>query len=66
RLSKLYRRDLSHDGIVAALRPLFFAYAADRSVGEHFSDFVIRTGVIRPTTAGNRFHADLFPELAAA
>ncbi|MGH7104001.1 MAG: sulfite reductase, partial [Acetobacteraceae bacterium] len=66
RLSKLYRRELPHDGILEALRPLLFAYAANRSSGEHFSDFVIRTGIIRPTTAGNRFHEDLSPELAAA
>ena len=32
--------------------------------GERFSDFVIRTGVVRATTAGSRFHADLAPGLA--
>ncbi|MGH7120819.1 MAG: NADPH-dependent assimilatory sulfite reductase hemoprotein subunit, partial [Acetobacteraceae bacterium] len=65
RLSKLYRRELGHDAIVAALAPLFAAYANSRNAGEHFSDFVIRTGVVRATTAGNRFHQDLAPELAA-
>jgi sulfite reductase (NADPH) hemoprotein beta-component len=63
RLSKLYRRQIGHDEIVAALRPLFAAYAADRRRGERFSDFVIRTGVIAATTAGNRFHADLPTEV---
>jgi len=66
RLSKLYRRELTHDGILAALRPLFAAYAAERQRGERFSDFVIRTGVVRPTIAGNRFHEDLAGALAAA
>ncbi len=46
------------------LSPLFASYAADRAPGEHFAEFVIRTGVIQPTTAGNRFHQDLAPELA--
>lgn len=65
RLSKLYRRDLGHAEIVAALKPLFAGYAADRQKGERFSDFVIRTSVVRATTGGNRFHEDLAPELAA-
>ncbi|HVC59882.1 MAG TPA: NADPH-dependent assimilatory sulfite reductase hemoprotein subunit [Acetobacteraceae bacterium] len=56
RLSKLYREKIGHDAIVAALAPLFAGYAADRRWGERFSDFVIRTGVVAATTAGNRFH----------
>jgi len=56
RLSKLYRRQIGHDAIVAALAPLFAAYATDRRWGERFADFVIRTGVVAATTAGNRFH----------
>jgi len=57
RLSKLYRKQIGHDAIVAALAPLFAAYATDRRWGERFSEFVIRTGVVAATTAGNRFHA---------
>jgi sulfite reductase (NADPH) hemoprotein beta-component len=59
RLSKLYRKQLDHEGIVAALRPLFSDYAREREAGERFSDFVIRAGIVKATTAGNRFHADL-------
>jgi sulfite reductase (NADPH) hemoprotein beta-component len=59
RLSKLYRRQIGHDEIVAALAPLFAGYATDRRWGERFSDFVIRTGVVAATTAGNRFHTDI-------
>jgi sulfite reductase (NADPH) hemoprotein beta-component len=66
RLNKLYRRSLSPDGIVAALAPLFRAYAAGRRRGEAFGDFVIRAGIVRETAAGNRFHADLAPEPEAA
>ncbi len=63
RLSKLYRRGLGHHEIVEALAPLFAYYAEQRQTGEHFSDFLVRTGVVRPTIAGNRFHADLAPGL---
>ncbi len=65
RLSKLYRRQLGHDAIVAALSPLLASYAQGRRAGERFSDFVIRTGVVQATEAGNRFHDDLPTELAA-
>jgi sulfite reductase (NADPH) hemoprotein beta-component len=63
RMNKLYRRDVSGDAVVAALAPVFRDYATQREPAERFGDFVIRAGHIRPTTAGNRFHADLAPEL---
>ncbi|MBV9783059.1 MAG: NADPH-dependent assimilatory sulfite reductase hemoprotein subunit [Acidisphaera sp.] len=59
RLSKLYQRDLGEAGIIAALAPLFAAYARERTPRERFGDFVIRTGRIRATTAGRDFHAEL-------
>jgi len=65
RLSKLYRREIGHEAILAVLRPLFAAYAAGRAPGEHFADYAIRAGIIAPTTAGNRFHEDLPADLAA-
>ncbi len=65
RLNKLYRADVDHAGIVAALTPLIESYARERRDGERFGDFVIRQGHIKPTAAGNRFHADL-PEGADA
>ncbi len=63
RLNKLFAKDVTHEGIMAALEPLIAAYAHERAEGEHFSDFVIRAGQVQATTAGNRFHADLAPEL---
>lgn len=63
RMNKLYRRDVNGDAIVAALAPLFRDYATQREPAETFGDFVIRAGHVRATTAGNRFHADLAPEL---
>jgi sulfite reductase (NADPH) hemoprotein beta-component len=56
RLSKLYRREIGHEEIVGALSPLFARYARERESGERFSDFVIRSGVVRATTAGREFH----------
>jgi sulfite reductase (NADPH) hemoprotein beta-component len=63
RLNKLYRKDVDDDAIVEALAPLLREYAERRSDGERFGDYVIRAGHVRPTTAGNTFHADLAPDL---
>jgi sulfite reductase (NADPH) hemoprotein beta-component len=59
RLNKLYREDVGHDEIVAALTPLIERYALQRAAGERFGDFVIRTGHVAPTTSGRDFHANL-------
>jgi sulfite reductase (NADPH) hemoprotein beta-component len=58
RLSKLYAADLEHDGIIAALDPIFAAYAADREKGECFGDFAIRAGFVAKTSNGADFHAN--------
>jgi sulfite reductase (NADPH) hemoprotein beta-component len=59
RLNKLHRRDVNGDAIVAALSPVFEAYAKQRKSDERFGDFVIRTGVVAETTAGVNFHENL-------
>ncbi len=59
RLNKLYAQDVDKARIVALLAPLLLAYAQDRRDGERFGDFVVRTGVVKATAAGNRFHADV-------
>jgi sulfite reductase (NADPH) hemoprotein beta-component len=64
RMSKLYAEDLEHDGIVAQLEPLFAAYAKNRREKERFSDFIIRMGVVAPTTNGRDFHANTGPKAA--
>jgi sulfite reductase (NADPH) hemoprotein beta-component len=66
RLNKLFRRDLDRAGIVAALAPLFTQYARERGHGEKFGDFVIRAGHVKPTLAGNQFHADVGDDLEVA
>ena len=59
RLSKLFAEDLNHDGIIAALDPLFAAYGKERDDGEHFGDFVIRSGFVAATGNGRDFHANV-------
>lgn len=59
RLNKLYAQDVDKGRIVALLDPLLVAYVTHRRDGERFGDFVIRTGVVKETTAGNRFHAEV-------
>ena len=58
RLSKLYAEDLEHAEIVAALDPVFAAYAAGRQKGERFGDFTIRAGFVAATGNGRDFHAN--------
>src|SRR3954462_7052767 len=64
RLNKLFRKDIGHDEIIAVLSRLIHAYARERLPGERFGDFAIRQGQVRPTLAGNQFHADLTEGLA--
>ncbi len=59
RLSKLYAQDAGEVRIVQLLEPLFVRYAKERKTGERFGDFVVRVGVVKATTAGNQFHADV-------
>jgi sulfite reductase (NADPH) hemoprotein beta-component len=65
RLSKLYAEDLDHAAIIERLDPLFAAYAAEREVGEHFGDFVIRAGFVARTGNGRDFHANVGARRAA-
>lgn len=57
RMNKLYAEDLDHAGIVAALDPVFAAYAAEREQGERFGDFTIRAGFVAASGNGREFHA---------
>lgn len=56
RLGKLYRENIGEDAIIEALTPLLERYAAERQAGEHFGDFLVRTGVVPAVTAGRHFH----------
>jgi sulfite reductase (NADPH) hemoprotein beta-component len=59
RMNKLYAEDVEHKGIVAALDPIFAAYAKDRQKGERFGDFTIRAGYVAATGNGRDFHANV-------
>jgi sulfite reductase (NADPH) hemoprotein beta-component len=59
RLNKLVAQDVDTAGIIRILEPMLAGYAKLRHDGERFGDFVIRTGVVAPTTAGSRFHDDV-------
>ncbi|WP_225876258.1 assimilatory sulfite reductase (NADPH) hemoprotein subunit [Lysobacter solisilvae (ex Woo and Kim 2020)] len=46
RLNTLYRENIDEAAIIKALDPLFAQYASGREAGEHFGDFLVRTGVV--------------------
>ncbi|MED4730584.1 assimilatory sulfite reductase (NADPH) hemoprotein subunit [Aneurinibacillus migulanus] len=56
RLSKMYRENIGEEEILSELRVLFSRYAKERQEGEHFGDFVVRTGVVKAVTDGTNFH----------
>lgn len=62
RLNKLYKSSIGEEEILAIMKPLFTRYAKERQEGEHFGDFVIRIGVIKPTKDGKAFHEDVAEE----
>ena len=63
RLNKLHRRDVDGDAIVAALSPLFAAYAEQRKRDERFGDYVIRAGCRARNDGRLDFHENLSAEL---
>ncbi|PLR66913.1 sulfite reductase [Bacillus sp. UMB0893] len=56
RLSKMYRENIGEEEILNELGVLFSRYAKERQDGEHFGDFVIRSGVVKAVTDGTNFH----------
>jgi sulfite reductase (NADPH) hemoprotein beta-component len=48
RLNALYRENIDEPAILAALDGLLARYAGERSSGERFGDFLVRTGVVAP------------------
>lgn len=62
RLSKLYREDINSSEIRSLLAPIFQHYAKERNPGEHFGDFVIRSGYVAATVQGGDFHKNIKEE----
>jgi sulfite reductase (NADPH) hemoprotein beta-component len=58
RLNKLYKVSAKQEEIVGILRPILERYANERTDGERFGDFVIRTGYVVETREGREFHND--------
>lgn len=56
RLGKLYRENIGEAAIIEALTPLLERYGAQRQAGEHFGDFLVRTGAVPAVAAGRQFH----------
>jgi sulfite reductase (NADPH) hemoprotein beta-component len=59
RMNKLYAQDVDEARILELLEPIFMRYAKEREEGEHFGDFTIRAGYVKPTLICNQFHADV-------
>lgn len=49
RLNRLYRDGVTEDEIIAILTPMIGRYAKEREVGEHFGDFLSRSGLLDET-----------------
>ncbi|MDC0309111.1 NADPH-dependent assimilatory sulfite reductase hemoprotein subunit, partial [bacterium] len=62
RLNKLYKVSAKQEDIVGILRPILERYANERTDGERFGDFVIRTGYVAETREGREFHNDFKEE----
>lgn len=57
RLNKLYRENIGEEEILNTLRPILVHYQEERQEGEHFGDFVIRTGYVEEVYSGLDFHS---------
>ncbi len=56
RLNALYRANVADAEITSLLRPIIQRYAAERTPGERFGDFTVRTGYVNPTGRPQDFH----------
>lgn len=59
RVNKLFKTNVDEKQALEILVPLFSRWAKERNDGEHFGDFVIRAGIIKPTLEGRYFWDDL-------
>ena len=52
RLNRLYLENIGEERILQELDTLFGRFARERATAEHFGDFVIRAGIVRPVLHG--------------
>lgn len=60
RLAKPYKSDVGEAEILETLEPMIKRYALERLQGEYFGDWVIRAGIVKPTTHGKTFYDDAY------
>jgi len=58
RLNRLHRENVDEATILEELDGMFARYAAERTVDEHFGDFLVRAGITRAVISGPDFRAD--------
>ncbi len=56
RLNRMYLENVGEEKIVEELDGMLGRFAAERIAGEHFGDFVVRTGYVREVTSGADFN----------
>jgi sulfite reductase (NADPH) hemoprotein beta-component len=56
RLNVLYKSSVTTADLLPLLGPIIRRYATERATGEHFGDFVIRAGYVKPTFTPHDFH----------
>ena len=66
RLNTLFKPSVPTTEIVPLLGPIIRRYALERTKGERFGDFVIRTGVVKPSFTPQDFHEPAKPSASAA
>ncbi|AXS83028.1 MULTISPECIES: hypothetical protein [Marinobacter] len=58
-MNRLYRENIDVDTVLAELRPLFRAYREQREAGEHFGDFLVRSGMVEAERTPTMLHEAL-------
>jgi sulfite reductase (NADPH) hemoprotein beta-component len=66
RLNTLFKPSVPTTEIVPLLGPIIRRYALERTKGERFGDFVIRTGIVKPSFTPQDFHEPAKPAAIAA
>ena len=55
-MNRLYRETIDVDTVLAELRLLFRAYREQREAGEHFGDFLARSGEVKAERTPTMLH----------
>ncbi len=58
RLNKPFKESVTEPEILAILKPMIKRWALERNEGEHFGDWTIRAGYVKPTKSGREFWDD--------